>query len=99
MHSKLNCIQPKNSERPLLTSTGRCVTPHTVALTYDDNPTEEIYDLLALLKRYNATATFFHNGPNHINKWKLDTYISDIYAAGHQIGLHTSVHVMNRNSC
>ncbi|RMJ01886.1 hypothetical protein CDV36_015580 [Fusarium kuroshium] len=96
----ITCLQPDSfrglrgriSEKPLIMHK-RCVTPRTVALTYDDNPTEEIYDLLALLKRYNATATFFHNGPNHINKWKLETYISDIYAAGHQIGLHTWDHV------
>ncbi|KAF4463711.1 chitin binding, partial [Fusarium albosuccineum] len=71
----------------------RCVTPRTVALTYDDNPNEEIYELLALLKRYNATATFFPNAPYHFSIWKLDKYIYDAYAAGHQIGLHTWDHV------
>ncbi|KAG4276870.1 hypothetical protein FPRO04_14237 [Fusarium proliferatum] len=70
-----------------------CITPRTVALTYDDNPFESVYDLLALLKSYNATATFFPNAPYHFNVWKLDKYIAAAYAAGHQIGLHTWDHV------
>ncbi|RYC77976.1 hypothetical protein BFJ63_vAg19152 [Fusarium oxysporum f. sp. narcissi] len=71
----------------------RCITPRTVALTYDDNPFESVYDLLALLKSYNATATFFPNAPYHFSVWKLDKYIAAAYAAGHQIGLHTWDHV------
>lgn len=72
-------------------SVGRCVTPRTIALTYDDNPNEGIYDLLALLKSYNATATFFPNAPHHYNTVKLDKYVHDAHAAGHQIGIHTLV--------
>jgi peptidoglycan-N-acetylglucosamine deacetylase len=67
------------------------VTPRTIALTYDDNPNEGVYDLLTLLKSYNATATFFPNAPHHYNTLKLDKYIHDAHATGHQIGLHTSV--------
>ncbi|KAH7208574.1 hypothetical protein DER44DRAFT_660800 [Fusarium oxysporum] len=71
----------------------RCVTPRTIALTYDDNPNEGIYDLLTLLKSYNATATFFPNAPHHYNTLKLDKYIHDAHAAGHQIGIHTWDHI------
>ncbi|KAJ9425897.1 hypothetical protein FOXG_18354 [Fusarium oxysporum f. sp. lycopersici 4287] len=71
----------------------RCVTPRTIALTYDDNPNEGIYDLLSLLKSYNATATFFPNAPHHYNTLKLDKYIHDAHAAGHQIGIHTWDHI------
>ncbi|KAF4454832.1 putative chitin binding protein [Fusarium austroafricanum] len=72
----------------------RCIAPRTVALTYDDNPNEKIYDLLALLKRYNATATFFPNAPYHFEMWKkLDKYIYAAHAAGHQIALHTWDHI------
>ncbi|KAF5671869.1 putative chitin binding protein [Fusarium denticulatum] len=71
----------------------RCVTPHTIALTYDDNPNEGIYDLLALLKSYNATATFFPNAPHHYHTVKLDKYVRAAHAAGHQIGLHTWDHI------
>ncbi|CZR40550.1 putative chitin binding protein [Fusarium proliferatum ET1] len=71
----------------------RCATPRTIALTYDDNPNEGIYDLLALLKSYNATATFFPNAPHHYNTVKLDKYVHDAHAAGHQIGIHTWDHI------
>ncbi|KAI3577620.1 hypothetical protein IWW34DRAFT_807798 [Fusarium oxysporum f. sp. albedinis] len=71
----------------------RCVRPRTIALTYDDNPNEGIYDLLSLLKSYNATATFFPNAPHHYNTFKLDKYIHVAHAAGHQIGIHTWDHI------
>ncbi|KAF5689695.1 chitin binding protein [Fusarium circinatum] len=71
----------------------RCVTPRTIALTYDDNPDEGIYDLLALLKSYNATATFFPNAPHHHNTVKLDKYVHAAHKAGHQIGIHTWDHI------
>ncbi|KAF5962993.1 putative chitin binding protein [Fusarium bulbicola] len=71
----------------------RCVTPRTIALTYDDNPDDGIYDLLALLKSYNATATFFPNAPHHYNTVKLDKYVHAAHTAGHQIGIHTWDHI------
>ncbi|KAF4975642.1 hypothetical protein FZEAL_7597 [Fusarium zealandicum] len=78
---------------PPLTLHERCITPRTVALTYDDNPFESIHDLLALLKSYNATATFFPNAPYQFETWNLDKYVAAAHAAGHQIGLHTWDHV------
>ncbi|KAF2660521.1 carbohydrate esterase family 4 protein [Lophiostoma macrostomum CBS 122681] len=76
-----------------------CVTPGTVALTYDDGPqanfTAHILDIFA---SYNAKATFFITG-NNIGKGEIDTtpeYVSDIqrmYAEGHQVASHTWTHL------
>lgn len=76
-----------------------CVTPGTVAITYDDGPqkayTAHILDVLAT---YNAKATFFITG-NNINKGEIDTtqefidVIKRADAAGHQIASHTWTHL------
>ncbi|KAH7113757.1 hypothetical protein B0J11DRAFT_399026, partial [Dendryphion nanum] len=76
-----------------------CVTPGTVALTYDDGPYKVLTDhILGLLKKYNAKATFFVTG-NNINKGQIDTtpeYVASIKrmdAEGHQIASHTWTHL------
>lgn len=76
-----------------------CITPGTVAITYDDGPqkayTAHILDVLAT---YNAKATFFITG-NNINKGEIDTtqefvdVIKRADAAGHQIASHTWTHL------
>jgi len=76
-----------------------CVTPGTVALTYDDGPqknfTSHILDIFA---SYNAKATFFITG-NNINKGQIvitPEYTADIkrmYSEGHQIASHTWTHL------
>lgn len=60
-----------------------------VALTFDDGPTKNVDQLLPLLARYNAKATFFLIGKD------MEQYpdaIKQIAAAGHQIGNHTYSH-------
>lgn len=42
-----------------------CVKPGDVALTYDDGPAAYTNDLLDLLKKYNASATFMITGINN----------------------------------
>lgn len=42
-----------------------CVNPGDVALTFDDGPDKYTSDLLDLLKRYNASATFMVTGNNN----------------------------------
>ncbi|GJC99783.1 chitin deacetylase [Colletotrichum higginsianum] len=42
-----------------------CVNPGDVALTYDDGPASYTNDLLDLLKKYNAKATFMITGNNN----------------------------------
>ncbi|EPQ66796.1 Chitin deacetylase [Blumeria graminis f. sp. tritici 96224] len=48
-----------------------CVTPGTVAVTFDDGPYLYTADVLDKFKRYNAKATFFITG-NNLNKGPID---------------------------
>lgn len=48
-----------------------CENEGDVALTFDDGPEEYTKDLLDLLARYNAKATFFITGVNN-NKGEID---------------------------
>ncbi|KAK8138147.1 chitin deacetylase [Apiospora sp. TS-2023a] len=70
----------------------------TVALTYDDGPSGYTNDLLDLLAKYNAKATFFITGVNN-NKGQIDdpatpfpAVIKRQHADGHQIASHTWSH-------
>jgi peptidoglycan/xylan/chitin deacetylase (PgdA/CDA1 family) len=76
-----------------------CVTPGTVALTYDDGPQKEFTShILDIFASYNAKATFFITG-NNIGKGQIDItpeYVTDIkrmYAEGHQVASHTWTHL------
>ncbi|MBM7653361.1 polysaccharide deacetylase family protein [Neobacillus cucumis] len=60
-----------------------------VALTFDDGPTNNVEQILPLLKRYNAKATFFLIG-NEIKKNPIEA--KKIVEAGQQIGNHTYSH-------
>lgn len=62
-----------------------------VALTFDDNPIDMLPTLLDVLSKYNATATFFPNGPHQFEDWDLGQHVRDIHEHGHQIGAHTYV--------
>lgn len=57
-----------------------------VYLTFDDGPSENTLEILKILKKYNAKATFFvtANGKTE--------YMKNIVDAGHQIALHTYSH-------
>lgn len=57
-------------------------------LTFDDGPCQYTPQILEILARYNAKATFFVVG----NSEYLD-YVNDINRAGHSVGLHTNTHV------
>ncbi len=59
----------------------------TVYLTFDDGPCGYTEELLDVLKKYNAKATFFIIG----NKRRTDL-IKRAYAEGHSIGVHTYCH-------
>ncbi|KAJ4365971.1 hypothetical protein N0V95_000348 [Ascochyta clinopodiicola] len=76
-----------------------CVTPGTVALTYDDGPQKDYTShVLDVFKTYNAKATFFITG-NNINKGEIDTtpeytsVIKRMDSEGHQIASHTWTHL------
>jgi peptidoglycan/xylan/chitin deacetylase (PgdA/CDA1 family) len=71
----------------------QCTRPGTIALTYDDGPSEYTSELLAILERADAKATFFVsrivNGRGEIdikNQWIQD--IRRMEARSHQIGSH-----------
>ncbi len=60
-----------------------------VALTFDDGPTKNVNQLIPLLGKYNAKATFFLIG-KEIEKYPDGA--KKIIEAGHQIGNHTYSH-------
>ncbi|MBK9167503.1 MAG: polysaccharide deacetylase family protein [Bryobacterales bacterium] len=60
-----------------------------VALTFDDGPSESTPDLLEILDRYGARATFFICGRN---AERLPAVVREAAAAGHEIANHTYSH-------
>lgn len=72
--------------------------PKTIALTYDDGPNRFTSDLLDILDRYNAKATFFITGVNS-GKGQIDDFtlpwsplIQRMHRSGHQIASHSWSH-------
>ncbi|RSK28527.1 polysaccharide deacetylase [Bacillus sp. HMF5848] len=60
-----------------------------VALTFDDGPTNHVNDILPILKKYDAKATFFLIGNEiefHLTEAKM------LVNEGHQLGNHTYSH-------
>ncbi|RJE23973.1 chitin deacetylase [Aspergillus sclerotialis] len=77
---------------------GTCTVPGTVALTFDDGPNVYTEELLDLLDRYNAKATFFITGINNA-KGPIDDpslpwepLILRMRDSGHQVASHTWSH-------
>lgn len=60
-----------------------------IYLTFDDGPGNHIDELLEVLERYNAKATFFVVGTNT----NLEQRLQAIADGGHAIGVHTVTHV------
>ena len=61
----------------------------SIALTFDDGPSEGTNQLLQILNRYQAPATFFACG---MNVKRLPAVARAVAAAGHEIGNHTYSH-------
>lgn len=61
----------------------------SVALTFDDGPSESTPDVLRLLERYRARATFFVCGQN---AERLPDVLRQAVAEGHELGNHTWSH-------
>ena len=57
-------------------------------LTFDDGPSANTLNILKILDRYNAKATFF---VIDTAQTKIE-YVKQIHAAGHTIGLHSKTH-------
>lgn len=64
-------------------------TRKTIALTFDDGPSEGTLRLLDLLDKENVYATFFMCG---LNVQRHPAIAGRVAAAGHQIGNHTYSH-------
>jgi peptidoglycan/xylan/chitin deacetylase (PgdA/CDA1 family) len=60
-----------------------------IALTFDDGPSESTVQLLEILARHGAPATFFQCGANVS---RLPDAAREVAAAGHEIGNHTQSH-------
>src|SRR6266567_4215253 len=61
----------------------------SVALTFDDGPSESTPELLKILDRHRAAATFFQCGAN---VRRLPQVASEVASAGHEIGNHSDMH-------
>jgi len=66
-----------------------CQNRRSIALTFDDGPSEHTLDLLEYLDRERVTATFFVCG---MNVKRLPRIAGEVAAAGHQIGNHSYSH-------
>jgi peptidoglycan/xylan/chitin deacetylase (PgdA/CDA1 family) len=64
-------------------------TRPSLALTFDDGPSESTPALLELLAEHNIKATFFMCGAN---VRRLNAIAREVAAAGHEIGNHTDSH-------
>jgi peptidoglycan-N-acetylglucosamine deacetylase len=61
----------------------------TIALTFDDGPSESTPALLEILAEHGVKATFFMCGKN---ARRLETVAKEVATAGHQIGNHGDLH-------
>jgi peptidoglycan/xylan/chitin deacetylase (PgdA/CDA1 family) len=60
-----------------------------IALTFDDGPSESTPELLEILARFSAPATFFECGAN---VRRLPGVAREVAGAGHEIGNHSDSH-------
>jgi peptidoglycan/xylan/chitin deacetylase (PgdA/CDA1 family) len=61
----------------------------TLALTFDDGPSEGTPRILEILARHQAPATFFQCG---VNVERLPSIAREVREAGHEIGNHSHTH-------
>ncbi|KAH9217336.1 putative xylanase/chitin deacetylase [Leptodontidium sp. 2 PMI_412] len=87
----------KSRDAPVGTLISDCQVPGTIALTFDDGPSAHTPQLLDILARYDAKATFFIVGSGwrgDIDNWDTQWpyIIQRIHAEGHQLASHTWTH-------
>jgi len=75
-HVKAYCSNPSENQKK-------------IAITFDDGPSEFTLEVLDLLKRHNAKATFFCIGKN---VEKYPTIVKKIIEEGHLLGNHSYFH-------
>jgi peptidoglycan/xylan/chitin deacetylase (PgdA/CDA1 family) len=61
----------------------------SIALTFDDGPTESTLELVELLNKYKTPATFFCCG---VSVRRVTGVAHDLVRAGHEIGNHSDTH-------
>ncbi|KAL2785916.1 hypothetical protein BJX66DRAFT_313909 [Aspergillus keveii] len=66
-----------------------CTVPNTIAITFDDGPSQYTSQLLDTLSRYGARATFFVLGDAAANN---PTLLQRMRNEGHQVAAHTYTH-------
>ncbi|KAF4987462.1 hypothetical protein FGRMN_10365 [Fusarium graminum] len=93
-----NIARPKVGSIPYGQAIYHCSHNGDIALTYDDGPYTYTEDLLDLLQRYNAKATFFITGRN-LGKGAINDpatpwpgLIRRMIKDGHQVASHTWSH-------
>lgn len=59
-----------------------------IYLTFDDGPSKHTQELLAVLEKYNAKATFFLVNTGY----EMDTLLNSIVKGGHSLGIHSMSH-------
>lgn len=62
---------------------------NSIALTFDDGPSESTPEILEILDRHTAKATFFQCGANVA---RLPAVARAVASAGHEIGNHSHTH-------
>jgi peptidoglycan-N-acetylglucosamine deacetylase len=62
---------------------------HSLAITFDDGPSEGTEEVLAVLQRHRVPATFFQCGMNVL---RLPQVARAVQAEGHEIGNHSYSH-------
>ncbi|KAI8332670.1 hypothetical protein BC941DRAFT_436289 [Chlamydoabsidia padenii] len=98
----LSSAAPLMRRAPAVVHT-RCTVPGTFALTFDDGPFNQTWDLIKMLNQQNIKATFFINGHNFGNIQTDSVATSDgvksyldhlvfMHQSGHQIASHTYEH-------
>ena len=69
------------------TAAGKTPGPKTVYLTFDDGPSTNTQNILDILDEYGVKATWFVKSDQ-----RQVEYVKDIWAADHQIAIHTYSH-------
>lgn len=86
-------LYKKHEQIEVLTS-GQLTEQKICYLTFDDGPSNNSEEILDILAKYNAKATFFLIG-SEIREENRGT-IERIVEEGHAIGLHSNVHDFNK---
>ncbi|KAK4451229.1 hypothetical protein QBC34DRAFT_484090 [Podospora aff. communis PSN243] len=92
--------RPSLGDIPYGTNVASCTVPGKLALTFDDGPDVHTSDVLDLLKKNNAKATFFIVGDN--GRWgrkntgdptgPYPALLKRMHDEGHQLGSHSWSH-------